>query len=77
MAYQLTDDLETETGEFFQVRGCQWVLGEPQLGYEKKKWFGNTVVCPVCGTSTKLLIDKPISWEKIETSQQERKANAS
>ena len=77
LAYQLTNDLESNQGEFYQVNGCEWLLGEPRLIYEKKFWFGNTVRCPVCGTWTKLLVDKPIAWEQIEKSQEERVLNAS
>lgn len=76
LAYQLTDDLETAAGEFFQVKDCIWVLEQPRLLYEKKKWFGNTVRCPVCGTVTKLLVDQPIAWEQIEAPKKEGVSNA-
>ncbi len=53
-------------GDHYVVDGCAWLEGEPHLTYKKKRWFGNFVRCPVCGSEGRLPIDKPLAWEQMQ-----------
>ncbi|KKM27626.1 hypothetical protein LCGC14_1572820 [marine sediment metagenome] len=67
LALQIATDLNHQSqSEYYVVRDCIWLSGEPHLMYDKKRWFGNFVRCPICGRRGKLPIDKPLNWELIE-----------
>ena len=74
LAAQLTDKVEaTNSSDYYVVDNAMWLMGEPYLLYRKEKWFGNNVMCPVCGKQVKLPIDKPLAYEQMQESREERK----
>lgn len=52
--------------EYYVVREAIWVKDEPLLMYDKARWFGNHIKCPVCGREGKLPLDKPLNWENMQ-----------
>jgi len=76
LAIELTDKFGSlYAGEWYVVKQCIVLANEPHLYYEKKRWYGNRVKCPVCGREGRLPIDKPYNWELIQKSKEERNAN--
>ncbi len=51
------------------------VKGEHYLLYRKERWFGNKVTCPVCGSTGKLPIDEPLSYDLMKESREGRNDN--
>jgi hypothetical protein len=75
LAIEIADKLGFRKGsEHYVVKNCLWLAKEPHLYYIRERWYGNPIVCPVCGRSGKLPIDKPYAQELIEKSQGERNA---
>ncbi len=75
LALQLGRTLDEQSqADYYVVNGCIWTRGEPDLLYEKKRWFGNFVVCPVCGREGKLPMDKPLNWELMQETKEGRNA---
>jgi len=70
LALQISTDLNHQSqADYYVVRDCIWESGEPHLLYDKTRWFGNFVRCPVCGRTGKLPMDKPLNWELIESKE--------
>ena len=73
LAFQVGSNLDEQSkAEYYVVKDCLWIKGEPLLLYNEERWFGNFVMCPVCNRSGKLPMDKPYNWEMIKTSNEER-----
>ena len=76
LAAQLTDKIEqTDAADYYVVDSGFMVKGEPYLLYRKEKWFGNIVKCPVCGSTGKLPIDEPLSYDLMKESREGRNDN--
>lgn len=74
LAFQVGSNLDEQSkAEYYVIKDCLWVQNEPLLLYKQEKWFGNYVICPVCGRTGRLPMDKPYNWEMIEKSNKERK----
>ncbi len=52
--------------DHYVARQALLVQGEHRILYEQQRWFGNFIVCPVCGASGKLPMDKPLNWEEMQ-----------
>ncbi len=75
LALQLGRNLDEQSqATYYVVSGCIWTKGQPDLLYEKRRWFGNFVKCPVCGIEGKLPMDKPLNWELMQESKESRNA---
>lgn len=71
LAYQFASELDAQSkADYYVVRDCIWLKGEPHLMYDKTRWFGNFVKCPVCGREGKLPMDKPLNWELMQESKE-------
>ncbi len=75
LALQIANELDKQSqAVYYVVKDCQWIKGEPELIYDKKRWFGNFVKCPVCKREGKLPMDKPLNWELIQETKEKRNA---
>lgn len=75
LALQIASELDRQSqADYYVVRDCMWIAGEPQLLYKKERWFGNPLRCPVCGRQGKLPMDKPLSWELMQETKEKRNA---
>ena len=72
LAYELTDKMGFG-GEYYVAIDCVWEKHEPHIKYKSERWFGNMVRCPVCGLENKLPMDKPLNWEAMQKSREDRK----
>ncbi len=57
-------------GDYYVAKDCIWLMGEPHILYDKERWFGNFIRCPVCGIEGRLPMDKPLNWEAMQHSRE-------
>ncbi len=75
LALQIGIELDMQSqADYYVVRDCIWLKGEPHLMYDKKRWFGNFVMCPVCQREGKLPMDKPLNWELMQETKEVKNA---
>jgi hypothetical protein len=60
LALEITDKLGFG-GEYWWNNKGLWI---------KERWFGNQFVCPQCGATGKLPMDKPLSYEQIQKNKE-------
>ncbi len=65
LALEITDKMGYG-GEYYVAKDCAWLKGEPQIMYDKERWFGNHIRCPVCGLEGKLPMDIPLNWDTMQ-----------
>lgn len=69
LAIEITDKLGAR-GEYWVAKDALWTPFGSDLLYEKKVWFGNYIKCPNCGREGKLPMDKPLSAENMEKTEE-------
>lgn len=70
LALQLGKHLNQQSqSDYYVAKDCVWIKGEAHLMYDKKRWFGNFIRCPVCKQEGNLPMDKPLNWELIESKE--------
>lgn len=57
-------------GDYYVAKDCVWLVGEPHLLYDKMRWFGNYIRCPVCGNEGRLPMDKPLNWDTMQKTRE-------
>lgn len=71
LALQIATNLDKQSeADYYVVRDCIWLKGEPHLLYDKVCWFGNFAKCPVCGRKGKLPMDIPLNWELMQKTKE-------
>ena len=74
LAFEITDKFGSD-GEYWIVSGAIKSKGTIEHSFKRSgRWFGNYLKCPSCGRSGKLPMDKPLNYEAMQKSKEERDA---
>jgi hypothetical protein len=73
LALEITYDMG-HGGDYYVARDALIIKGETRIMYDKKRWFGNFIKCPVCGLEGRLPQDKPLNWENMQKTKETRNA---
>jgi len=64
LAIEITPKLGNR-GEYYVAKGSNRTRYGTDILYDKEEWFGNFIICPNCGRSGRLPMDKPLAAEEI------------
>ena len=73
LALELTDN-PGFGGDYYVIADAIILAGEFTPLYKEEKWFGNHVRCPKCGSEGKLPMDKPLNWDNMQKTREDKNA---